>query len=375
MAETIEYNSNDLIAQEIQSIHNLCNFIENYKQSSNCTSNSSKLNVQAKKKTHHKTKSADCDYSTHKPSISSQNDKSEQIYIRFKKYQINKSDHLFQLKKKLKNEEQEKTKKLGMNKISRDLARNDLDFITRMENYKEKAERKRYEEQEKLKKKKEEEESKEMEEFHKRNDKKYDKNYLENKIQSIIQNESKKKTIDKLAQQFTEEFKEVCTFQPNTEKNMDKIRVEYKKPYQKSTREQFNETDCTKISHSKNKEYKLPQVPKIITHASNKAAIIDTKSNYEKTPDFVNRLYKEDIQKRKHKKEILEDVFAPHFNPIIEKDKNNYIAAKLHSENNKEYIRQPEIPIFDYDTYLLENGSMEDMLRERVKLGRMKNLK
>jgi hypothetical protein len=366
MAEANEYNSTDQIAQEIQSIHKLCNLIENYKQSPNSKPN---------KKTHHKTKSADYDYSTHKPMSPSQEEKCEQIYLRFKKYQINKSEHLYQLKKKIKNEEEEKTKKFGMNKISRELARNDLDFITRMENYKEKAERKRYEEQENLKKKKEEEELKQMEEFHKRNEKKYDKNYLDNKIQSIIQNESKKKTIEKLAQQYTDEIKEVCTFQPNTEKTMDKIKIEYKKPYQKINKDPVNElSECSKISSSKNKEhkehkeYKLPHSSKIVTHASNKASY-DKKST-NKTPDFVNRLYKEDIQKRKQKKEILEDVFAPPFIPIIDKEKTTEDI-----KNKIEIMPQPETPLVNYTEYLLENESMEDMLRERIKLGRMKNFK
>ena len=109
--------------------------------------------------------------------------------------------------------------------------------------------------------------------------------------------------------------------------------------------------------------------PKINKHsammASNKTAFMDS-------PNAIERLYNKDLQKRKKKNELLKDIYAPTFNPVC---KSNFKTNHIITEANEKTTERPKINALniDYKTSN-ENNMIEDLLKERVKMMRKRNL-
>lgn len=240
---------------------------------------------------------------------------------RFKDFQAEKNNKLQELKRKCQEQETSNCKAIpDINEHSKKIYTNTEDFFQRLEKYKETSDQKKKDLAEKEENKKLEEEKKILEEMNK-NNKKVDKQALNDKINTMMEWENNRKNkINTLKEQETKKQIEKCTFKPELNKKSVKM-------------------------------------------ASQKKELLGQQES------TAERLYKQDVIKRKHKQEILQDIYAPSFSPIINGSSHlttevNYNERTNHKTNglNMDYITNKE------------NNMIEELLKERVRLARSKNV-
>lgn len=248
------------------------------------------------------------------------NFKVDEMLCRFKELQIEKNNRLQEMKRKAQGVEKQNIKKVPeINKKSKKLGTVSDDFLTRMEKHKEASDKRKKEMIEKQEQKKADMEKLLLEEMSK-NTKKLDKGYVKELISSMYEwDNNRKEKINKLKEKESgKEFGE-CTFKPDINKNSAKMAAS-KKPFLENG-------------------------------------------------ETVDRLYKQDVIKRKHKQEILQDIYAPSFTPLLNSRYNN--GNMLTEANYSD--KKPTALNVDYITSK-DNNMIEEILRERVKMLRNKNM-
>jgi hypothetical protein len=267
-----------------------------------------------------------------KDALMSTDPKINEMIERFKNYQIAKNNKFADLRRKFQEEENKKLHK--GNEYDKTPTKHQHkegdDFLTRMEKYTKLSNTKKKQRIEDEESKKLKEEEKLIEEINKKYKKNLDKTYLVEKINGLYEWEQNRiKKINTIKQsEIDKNFKE-CTFKPDIDKSSQKI-----------------STNKNKLACSEN---------------------------------TIERLYKQDIIKRKHKKEILEDIYSPSFAPIINTNTTK-IYKNLNTEMNPNYLltekscTKPTECNIESEYITNTKDKKDDILTERVKLIRSKNI-
>jgi len=242
---------------------------------------------------------------------------------RMQKIQEEKKKKIDKIKNK---KEEEVSFKPNINPTSRQLFTSTEDFLTRQKKFSEQIEEKKRKLQEKEEEKKIKLETEISEKIAEKHHKQFDPVHFEQKVNDMISWE--KSRVERITQKQIEdskkEFKE-CTFKPKINKQS--------------------------------------------------AMIVSSKKSMMDSPDAIKRLYNVDLEKRKKKNELLQDIYAPTFNPVCKSNfKTNH--PNVNTEvNAAQSERGPKINTLsiEYKTHN-ENNIIEDMLKERFKLMRKRNL-
>ena len=107
--------------------------------------------------------------------------------------------------------------------------------------------------------------------------------------------------------------------------------------------------EIKKKEKEKTKDIHLQKKPKI---NKNSIKIVENKNQKE----LINRLYKDDVVKRREKKEYLSQLYTPTFHPIVSKKKNIRVSPikKRNKNNRNDYHTQNENQVTN-DNFLNEN--------------------
>lgn len=237
--------------------------------------------------------------------------KFEELLTRFKEKETERINKLNNRKKEFSDKEIKEVKKIpNINSNSKKIFTSTDDFLTRQERFKSDLDKKKEQLREEKLRKEQEKLAKEEKALSNYNNKKYDKDYIEKKINVMYEWDSQRKNkIEKL-----KEREPVYSFKPNINKNSAKI-------------------------------------------ASAKKQLVDNNED-----QFVDRLYNQDVKKRKQKKEILEEIYLPSFTPNtnhnlknMETDANEKVSSKI-TKLNLEYMSSKD------------NNVVGELLKERIKM-------
>jgi len=239
--------------------------------------------------------------------------KFEVLLNRFKECETNRIKKINEKKKEIEIKEAKEIKKVPyINPNSKKKVCTQDDFLTRQEKYQTEIEKKKEILKEEALKKKEKILAEEEKVLNSLNKKKLDKEYIEQKINNMLEWEEKRKNkIEKL-----KEEEPLPSFKPKINKKSGKI-------------------------------------------------LSGKNDNVDNNQELVERLYIKDIQKRKQKKEILEEIYTPSFIPTLNTDHKNLETEPKEKNFNGVHLDHMSNKKTD---------AVEVMLKERIKMIKNKKI-